>query len=335
MTFFEQKKKKPSDLFARAGVFSICFFIVMIFFITISKHVKSDDPQMQLMNGMAKYTSFDEKKKEQLKARNAGFWQYASDTNATNSMIYMTDRFELKPNGIFWQVTEYTLGLPSNKSTRFLHIVNGYLNPFAKTDTSFDRIVCDMHIIRQASVMGNDTCYGASGTDTTWEVVANGKRFECENRVYASYDTSGQALYAFFPKGALDIIDKITIYQCAKATGFLAFAKNAIAADMVTVIVEKLTQDAVQKIIDAYYRFFLENTVKTSLEYNKGKKGTGQIKASFDITWEGKVADVKILSLSRKFENIRQSIISNIGSWTFPRLKVSAPSIHIERDFWF
>jgi hypothetical protein len=335
MSFFEPKKKKPSELFARAVIFSIFFFIVLIFFIMASKHVKSDDPQLQLMNGMAKYTSFDEKKKTELKARNAGFWQFASDTNATNSMISMTDRFELKPNGIFWQVTEYTIGLPSNKSTRFLHIANGYLNPFAKVDTSFDRIVCDMHTIRQAFIMGHDTCYGASNTDTTWEVVANGKRFELGSRVYDSYDTSGPALYAFFPKGAIDIVDKITIYQCTKATGFMAFAKSAIAADMVTVTVEKLTQDAVQKIIDAYYKFFLDNTVKASREYTNGKKGAGQIKASFDVTWEGKVVEVKILSLSKKYEKIRQSIVANIGSWTFPRLKASASSIHIERDFWF
>jgi hypothetical protein len=334
MSFFEPKKKKPSELFARGIVFAIIFFIVMIFFIMTSKHEKSDDPRTQLMNGMAKYTSFEDKQKEELKARNAGFWQFASDTNTDNLMIYTTDRFELKPNGIFWEVTEYTLELPSKKTTHFMKIVTGYLNPFAKDGKSLDTIICDAHIIRQAFIMGNDTCYGPSNTDTTWEVIANGKRFELGDRVYAPYDTSGQALFAFFPKGALGIVEKITVYQCSKATGFQIFAKAAIAADMVTVIVEKLTPDAVQKIIDAYYRNFLENRVQTSPGEAK-KRQKGNLKVSFAITWEGKVTGVKIISCSKQYEKLRQTIITDIGTWTFPRLKSNAPPFSIEREFWF
>jgi hypothetical protein len=333
MDFFEPKRKKPSELFAQAGIFTIFFVIIGIFFITASKHDKSDNQKSLFMNGMVRHDSFDEKKKEELKARNAGFWQFASDTNTDNSMIYMTDRFELKTNGIFWQVKEYTIGLPSKKTTRFMHIVNGYMNPFAKADKSFDSIVCDVHIIRQAFIMGRDTCYGPSKTDTTWVVIADGKRFKLDDRAYSSYDTAGAALYAFFPKGALEIVDKVTIYQCPKAAGFQEYAKNAVAADMVTVKVEKLTPDAVQKIIDAYYRFFLEYTLTTSLE--QGSDRRGKLKASFDITWEGKVNDVKIITLSKQYEKCKQSILSSIGSWTFPQLNASAPPVHIEREFWF
>jgi hypothetical protein len=332
MDFYEPKRRKPSELFARAGVSAFFFIIVGIFFIMTSKHEKSDDPKAQLMNGMAKYTSFDDKKKEALKARNAGFWQYASDTNSDNSMIYFTDRFELKPNGIFWQVKEYTIGLPSRKTARFMHIVNGYMNPFAMADKSLDSIVCDVRIIRQAFVMGNDTCYGPSNTDTTWQVAANGKKFGLNGHAYAPYDTSGPALFAFFPKGALEIVDKITIYQCSKAASFAGYAKTVIAADMVTVKVEKLAPDAIQKIIDAYYRFFLEATILSSLEI--GQKPHGRVKVSFNVTWEGKVVDVKIADCSKPFEKCKPAMISNIGSWTFPQLTAAAAPVRIEREFW-
>ncbi len=333
MNFFEPKKKKPSQLYAQAIVFSFFFVIVGIFFMISSKHVKAKDPKDLFMNGMAKYTSFDEKKKEELKARNAGFWHFSSDTNTGNSMIYLTDRFELKPNGIFWQVKEYTIGLPSKKSVRFMHIVNGYMNPFAKADKTVDSIICDVRVIRQVYIMDKDTCYGPSNMDTTWVVVADGKRFGLDNKTYFPYDTAGAALYAFFPKGALDIVDKITIYQCRKAAWFPAFAQNAVAADMVTVKVEKLSPDALQKIIDAYYRYFLENTLAQLL--GPGDSRRGQVKVSFDVTWEGKVGNVKIIKLSNQFEKCKSSLEASIGSWTFPQLTASAPPLHMEREFWF
>ena len=183
MDIFQMKKKKPSELFGRAAVFGIFFIIVLILFMTSSKNEKSIDAGSQLLNGMAKYKGFEDKRKDDLKLRNAGFWQYASDTNTTNSMLYVTDRFELKPNGIFWQVTDYAIGLPSRKSTRFMHIVNGYMNPFAKTGVGLDSIVCDVHFIQHAYIMGKDTCFGPGNTDTTWMVVAAGKRFELNGNV--------------------------------------------------------------------------------------------------------------------------------------------------------
>jgi hypothetical protein len=327
---FKSNLKKPSELFARAALFGIFFVIVLIFFIITAKNEKTGGPDKLFMNGMAKYTGFKETQKDELKARNGGFWQYASDTNAANSIIYVTDRFELKTNGIFWQVTEYTLGLPSKKSIRYLHLVNGYMNPFAMAGNNLDSIVCDVHIIQQAYIMGNDTCYGPGNTDTTMVVVANGKRFEFENRVYAPYDTSGPALYCFFPKGILDIVNKITLYQCSKRSDFISFAKNAVASDMGLVKVDSLTDNDVSRIIDAYYRGFLENLLS-----GKSTDGRGKLKVSFDVAWEGKVTSLRIIENSRQFNELRKQIESDINSWTFPQLKVKGRSIHIEREFWF
>jgi hypothetical protein len=364
MDIFQMKKKKPSELFGRAAVFGVFFIVVLIFFMISSKNEKSIDAGSQLLNGMANYKGFEEKQKDELKLRNAGFWQYASDTNTTSSMLYVTDRFELKPNGIFWQVTDYAIGLPSRNSTRFMHIVNGYMNPFAKTGGGLDSIVCDVHFIRHAYIMGKDTCFGPGNTDTTWMAVADGKRFELNGNVYAPYDTSGPALFDFFPKGALDIIDKPkgkdykignkTVYlgnykprtpaasksneifdfcQCPPGKDFFTFLRSAVAADMRTVTVDSLTGDAIQRIIDAYYRTLLENTMKNAMRAEKARRGS--LKAAFDITGEGTVANCAILAISVRDEQLKRRIISEIGSWTFPRLKSAAAPRHVERQFWF
>jgi len=333
MDLFQPKKKKPSELFGRAVLFGIFFVIVLIFFMTTSKHEKSIDDGSFLLNGLAKYPGFAETQKDSLKRRNAGFWHYASDTNTANPMIFMTDRFELKTNGIFWQVTDYTIGLPSMKSTRFMHIVTGYMNPFAKTGAGLDSIVCDVHIIRHAYVRGNDTCYGPSNFDTTWKVVANGRRFELGGNVYSPYDTSGHALFSFFPKGALAIVDKVKIYQCPRQGGFYFFLRNEVAADMRTVKVEALNTDGIQKIIDAYYRILLENTMKNALKADHVRSGS--VKVTFDVTWDGKVANCIIIGLSIHNDQLKRQIAEDIGSWTFPQLKSPAAPQHVEREFWF
>jgi len=330
---FEPKKKKPSELFGRAGLFGIFFIIVLIFFITTSKREKSINDGALLLNGMAKYTSFEEKQKDSLKLKNAGFWYYASDTNAADQVLYQTDRFELKTNGIFWQVTECTIGLPSKKTTRFMHIVTGYLNPFAKAGSTPDSIVCDVHIIRHAFIMGNDTCYGPSNFDTTWLVVANGKRFELDGKVFASYDTSGPALYNFFPKGALKVVDKVNIFQCPRSGGFFTFFRNAVARDMSTVRVDTLTADGIQKIIDAYYRILLEQSMKNALKAEKVKSGS--VKVTFDVTGQGTVINCAIAALSIHRDNLNRQILTEIGSWTFPQVKSGTAPQHISREFWF
>lgn len=357
------KPKKPSDLFIRAGMFGIFFLIVLIFFFIASKNVKSVETGAKILNGVTRYKGFSDKEKEGLKSRNAGFWQYESDTSGT---INVSDRIELKTNGIFWQVTQYAIGLPSGNSTRFMHIITGYMNPFCKlAANNRDSIICDVHTIKQAFIMGKDTCYGTGNTDTTWDLMANGKRFELGNRAYTAYDTTGPALAQFFPAGALDIIDKPrgrkayklgnkTIYvvknkaqtpdasksmetfddcQCPASSSFESFARKAIASDMSTVKVDTLTAEAVQKTIDAYYRVFIETAMKSASHSRTGKPGNAKV--VFDIARDGKVSNAAVVKLSEKDKKLEQTILSDITGWTFPQWKSGEASLHIEREFWF
>lgn len=352
--------KKPSDMYGKAVIFGIFFIIVLIFFIIASKNVKSVETGSKILNGVTRYKGFSEKEKEALKLRNAGFWQFVSDTS---SSISVSDRIELKTNGIFWRVTIYAIALPSGNSTRLMHVSTGYLNPFCILSVSNkDSMICDVRIIKQTFLLGKDTCYAPSNIDTTWYLSANGKRFDFDNRVYTAYDTSGPALLQFFPAGALDIIDKSRdrrAYQVGNKTVFLAKSEakrpksmetfdlcqcepsisleslslKAVASDMSTIKVDTLTKDAVQKTIDAYYRIFIETIMKKASHSFPGEPGN--TKVVFDITPDGKVSNTAVVKLSVQDKKIEQAILSNITAWRFPEWKSGGASLHIEREFWF
>ncbi|MGB7566471.1 MAG: hypothetical protein WBM07_01310 [Chitinivibrionales bacterium] len=354
--------KKPSDLFIKAGVFGIFFIIVLIFFFIASKNVKSVETGAKILNGVTRYKGFSDKEKEDLKLRNAGFWCYKSDTSAA---ITFSDRIELKTNGIFWRVAINTIGLPSGNSTSFMHVSTGYLNPFCKLAANTrDSIICDVHTIKQAFVLGKDTCFGRGTGDTTWNLAANGKRFELGGRSYTAYDTAGPALARFFPEGALDIIDKprgkayavgnkmVYVVKAAprtqaapKPTGtlgvcedpafgsFESFAQKTIASDMSTIKVDSLTAGAVQKTIDAYYRIFVETAMKNASDSSAGKSGNAKV--VFDVFRDGKVSNAAVVKLSKKDKKLEQTILSDIAAWTFPQWKSGETSLHIEREFWF
>ncbi|HAJ79622.1 MAG TPA: hypothetical protein DCO75_07605 [Fibrobacteres bacterium] len=332
MDIFKPKPKKPAELFGRAIVFGIFFIIVLIFFLIVSKNDKSVESKTQLLNGLANYKGFDDKQKEDLKIKNAGFWQYSTEAGSANSIISMTDRLELKTNGIFWRVTRYAVGLPSKKTAGFIHVSTGYVEPFAKTGEGIDSIVCNVRLIRQVYINDKDTCYGPSNMDTTWKIIANGKQYEMFGNKYSSYDTSGQALFNFFPQGLLDIVDKTTVYQCRSETNFNVFFKNAVQSDMQTVVVDSLSSDAIQKIIDTYYCLILESDAGV---FQFHKKRSQSLKVAFGVTWEGKVVDCSIVKFSLPDKKLEARLTSDICSWTFPRLKSNSPAKHIEREFWF
>lgn len=323
--------KKPSDLFIKAGIFGIFFLIVLIFFMIASKNVKSVETGSKILNGVTRYKGFSEKEKDGLKLRNAGFWQYASDSAST---INVSDRIELKTNGIFWQVTQYTINLPSGRSTRFMHVITGYMNPFCMlAANNKDSILCDVHTIKQSIIMGKDTCYAPSNVDTTWCVVANGERFGIGDRNYARYDTAGAALFRFFPEGALNIVDKITLLQSPPGSGFISFAKKAIISDMELVKVDVLTKDAIQKIVDAYYRDFIETIVSGAPQDAAAKNKA--VKIEFDVASNGKTSNARVDASALNNKKLEPAVLAEVNSWVFPSVKQPSAALHIQREFWF
>jgi len=333
MEFHTSSAKKSSQLFKRAVVSVIVFIIVLILFIMVSKNGQSALKGAELLTSLVHYKGFNEQQKEQLKVRNAGFWQYASDTDASNAgYSYTTDRFELKTNGIFWQVAETYLGLPSKKTAMFMHICTGYLNPFASIGKTDDSISCEVHILRQAYVTETDSCYGPSNTDTTWIVVANGRCFELGGRTYGHYDTAGGALRHFFPDGALKIVDKVALPQCPEPSGYLPWARRTIIADMRSIQAPVLTADAVDKIINAYYRQFIDNIAQAYSLAATGKKS--MVGVTFEVTVQGTVINPRITRMVEGDKKFKKAVLKEIGVWVFPKRQTGSPII-IKREFWF
>jgi hypothetical protein len=323
--------KKPVEMFIKAGLFCVFFLIVLVFFMIASKNVKSVDPGSSILNGVTRYKGFGEKEKEDLKARNAGFWQFDSDTGGA---MNVSDRFELKTNGIFWEVTRCQVGLPSGKTAMVMHVITGYMNPFTMlASNNKDSILCDVHTIKQAYIMGADTCYAPSGEDTTWVVVADGRRLSVMGRAYCGYDTSGQALHTFFPEGALAVVDKIALMQCPGGGSFAFYLKKAITSDMASVKVQSLTIDNIQKILDAYYRYFIESIVAGSFQGAKTKNN--HLTVAFDVGSDGKAGNARVKKISASDARLERLIVAEINSWIFPGQGKAAATAHIEREFWF
>jgi len=334
MEFHKPLVKKSSQLYKRAVISVAIFIIVLILFIMVSHN--SQQPPLKgaaLLTSLIHSEGFIDQQKDKIKARNAGFWQYASDTNTSEAgYAYTTDRLELKSNGIFWQVTETYLGLPSKKTAHFMHIRTGYMNPFIAVGASDDSISCEVHIFRQAYVTDNDSCYGPSNFDTTWIVHANGHYFEQGGRTYAPFDTAGGALHRFFPDGALKIVDKPALQQCPEPSGYLPWARSVISADMRTIQVPLLSADAVDKIINAYYRQFVFSIAQPYSLAVTGKKC--MVGVSFDVSVQGSVVNLRVVKIAEGDKKLKEAILKEISAWVFPRQQAGSP-IAVQREFWF
>ena len=169
--------------------------------------------------------------------------------------------------------------------------------------------------------------------DTTWCIVANGERFGIGERKYARYDTAGGALFRFFPEGALNIVDKITLSPSPIGSCFIFFAKKAIISDMGLVKVDSLTKDAIQKIVDAYYRVFIETIVTGAPRDSAAKDKV--VKIEFDVASNGKTSNTRVDAAALNNKKLEPALLAEINSWVFPVVKQSAPALHVKREFWF
>jgi hypothetical protein len=141
----------------------------------------------------------------------AGFWQYDRAANDTNPGI--RDRIEIKDNGIIWRVIIYKFPTPTSDTNIFVKASTGYLRPFASNKDNPSLLTFDLHIIRQ-TFAGKDTCYSNPNPDTTWEILRLANGLQTGNITYTPFDTSDMS--HFFPKGAVAMVDAITVNQCNK-----------------------------------------------------------------------------------------------------------------------
>lgn len=166
---------------------------------------------------------FSEDQKEAAVAPFSGFWQFNKVTN-DSSTPWTSDRIEIKKNGIIWRVRTAILTNQAGYSIPFMHASTAYIRPFAKFKTDSQRVIFDVRIIRQSFITKTDTCYGASNFDTTWEITRTGGNLNFSNFQFSTFDTTD--LKHFFPEGAINVVDAVSVNACRQDFSLEKFAKD-------------------------------------------------------------------------------------------------------------
>lgn len=295
---------------------------------------------------------FREEEKDSVKKKIAGFWQSVAVVDSSIPFIRATDKFELKPNGIYWRVKYSVLTLPSGDTSSYLMASTGFLSPYYRSETSPESISCQVHFIGQAVACGSDTCYAEFSrpdpsqsifpglqskpkpgegvvVDTIWHLVANGKRFEIENKKYSAYDTAGPALFSFFPKGSTDIINRISLKKCGGELSSEVLIKRALTADFANTTVGARSPQDVLTIVNQYYRvLFAQNLARRITVFNKGA-----ITISFAVTSEGKLIDPKIKKAKPLNMKLNTALKKELLTWVFPACKTQGRPVKATFSF--
>jgi hypothetical protein len=335
-------KSASQKSYQKALLLAIAFVVVLIIANSLLKFVSHPGnifrPHMD--GGIANFIELNTDEIALMRKKTAGFWQCNGVRGQQTPFLSVSDRIELKDNGIFWRVRCDVAHLPSGDSVDFITITNGYMQPYSRSKTCADSILCQVHFIGQVIIDGNDTCYleharmsddpkksvvpeilrtpqrqqGEVAADTAWDIIIKGKVFALEGRSYAPYDTAGAALYSFFPRGATKLVGKISVPPCANTVSMENSVKKALVHDMAGTSVESRTQENIVKTVNTYYRaLFAENLAKRVTAYRKGS-----VTLSFSVNKHGTVSDPRIVD-SKPF-NIRlnEELKKELLTWTFP-----------------
>jgi hypothetical protein len=296
---------------------------------------------------------FREEEKDAVKQKIAGFWQSVGSVDSSIPFLRVTDRLELKPNGIYWRVKYSVLTLPSGDTSSYLVASTGFMSPYYHSETAPESISCQVHYIGQAVAAGGDTCYAEFSrpdpsqsilpqlqggkpkpgegvvADTVWHLVANGKRFEIDDKNYSAYDTGGPALFAFFPKGSTDLISRISLPKCGGELSAEVLIKRALIADFAHTTVGARSQQDVLAIVNQYYKvLFAQNLARRVTVF---KKGT--IIVSFSVTSQGRLAGPKIVKAKPLNMKLNNELKKELLTWAFPQCPSQGGPVKVTFSF--
>jgi hypothetical protein len=342
--------------FQKALYLSVAFVIVLLIANGLLKFVSHPGnflrPHMD--GGNANLVDLDTNEVASIKKKNAGFWFCSGIQDRRMPFLSVSDRIELKDNGIFWRVRHDAIHLPSGDSVGFTAVTNGYMQPFYKSKTRADSIVCQVHFIGQVMTAGSDTCYiehtrmsddpkksvmpdilrtkrlaGEVASDTAWDIIADGNHFGFDGREYSVYDTAGPALYSFFPKGATRLVGKISVVRCSNGMYIETFAKQAIVKDFAAMSVQERTKKEVLNDVDTYYKvMFAENLAKTVTRYGKGT-----VTLSFSVTSQGTVIDPRVVEAKPLNMKLNNELKKEIRTWRFSQCANQPAPLNVTFSF--
>lgn len=255
-----------------------------------------------------KMSQLKESQQDSLRKAFAGFW--VSETNGSNTAVKKSDHLELRDNGIIWQVINWFVTFPSGDTISMYLVRNAYLIPYGK-HSGKSGYACDVRIIRQTFIVGQDTCYGASQADELWLVEKNSDGIKFNDRFLQNYHGE---LSSFFPEGMIDLVDKLELVSCAPGSTLQMFANDAIKQQLKGIAAVDFKEESVHQWIDNYFNpIIVDDILHSQLIFSVPESLT----VSFAVSSEGNVLEPVIKS--GKKGRVSEMLIQNIRSWSFPK----------------
>ncbi len=136
----------------------------------------------------------------------SGFWRAELRSAELPGVREGHDGVEVKDNGIVWRVTHYTLQTAQGEQVYYQRTLDAYLRPFGWVKGKDSVMACDVRVLREAIIVGGDTCFSAGPVDVVWEVGMAGAVPSFGPALeYAAYDGD---LHEFFPPDAVGMLER-------------------------------------------------------------------------------------------------------------------------------
>jgi hypothetical protein len=245
---------------------------------------------------------------DSIKNQIAGFWVHSSGDPST--AVRVTDCLELQKSGIIWQVIRWDINYLNADSISLYHIRHCYLNPYSLSADSSE-VICDVRILRQSFIYGDDTCYGASQIDNMWRGKWLNGVLELNKKKYTHYSGS---LQTFFPDSMIDLVDRIDIAECSGSSRLtprsIEFLRNTFAEN------QSVIQPDNRKILYDFYDYFLKDELIESLPYLSSIDDSVPI--ILTIQPDGNVQNVILQGNVVVQNKLQEQILKEAFSWKFP-----------------
>ena len=324
-------KQRTSSSFGK-GIFLLIFLVVAFF---IYNRVTTKGLPGNLANlvntefeNYRNLQEFDEHVKDSLKKEFGGFWVY--ETADSLAPVQKVEHLELRDNGIIWQAFFWFICLPSGDTITFSQIRHAYLNPYARVPHS-GGYACDVRVIRQAFIIGNDTCYGDSHIDELWHAEKFDDEFVLNRREYTAY---GGDIENFFPEGTVDLVDKLLMKNCSRGASLPEYSKVLLQEKLSASPPIVYEEEGIRQWVSHYYQpAVLEELV---LATSAMIPVPDSVQVDFRLSSEGKVIGAELkkssIFINGKFE---QMLLREIGSWVFPKSIQGSKSKRVSHTFYF
>jgi hypothetical protein len=279
-----------------------------------------------------------EAQQDSLRSAIAGLWAFDGVRSDSASNV-LTDRIELKKNGILWQVQQLKLFLPSGDSAVITTIQQGFIAPFFWVNRGESTLLCEVQVLKRVRIIGRDTCYMRTEEKVkdvfkrdssffaptmvpVWLLTADGTRFIWQGRSYRNWGTND--ITKFFPAGAITLVDDIHLPQCPVRKNDRAALRELICGDVSKMKLAARRSDDVLNLMRLYY---VPYCLKSALE-NPGYPGTfmtAKVLFSVALSSAGAVDRVSVdLQNIRSNKWERGQIENEIRQWRFQPLTTPA-----------